>query len=410
MRQFKTIFSFELKSYFKNKIFLGITIFFMVLIAAVMFFPQISSLFRSNNADKKEAVLLVAVKDTEDTDIVQQVFTDAFPKKEVRLVANDWNAIKGQIEDGSIEGAFVLDDLTTYTYYVNNLTLSDDNTTIADQALQKAYQIKKLTGMGMTEQDASQLISNNIVHTTKSLGKDQITNFFYTYIMIFALYMVILLYGQMVATNVASEKDSRAMELLVTSAKPASMMFGKVLASCTAGLTQIVCIFGSAFLFYQINQSSWGDNPIIASIFSIPAGLLLYMILFFILGFLLYAFLFSAVGSLASKVEDINTSSMPVTLLFVAGFMIVMFSMTSGDVDSVLMKVCSYVPFTSPMAMFTRLAMSKVAFHEILISIALLVVSAAGIGILSAKIYRVGVLLYGNKPKLSTVLRSVWNA
>jgi ABC-type Na+ efflux pump permease subunit len=71
----------------------------------------------------------------------------------------------------------------------------------------------------------------------------------------------------MVATNVASEKDSRAMELLITSAKPTSMMFGKVLASCLAGLTQIVCIFGSAFLFYQINQNSWGDNPIIASLF-----------------------------------------------------------------------------------------------------------------------------------------------
>jgi ABC-2 type transport system permease protein len=262
----------------------------------------------------------------------------------------------------------------------------------------------------MSEDEAVSLLSNNIVHVTKSLGKDQVTNFFYTYIMIFALYMVIILYGQMVATNVASEKDSRAMELLITSAKPASMMFGKVIASCIAGLTQIVCIFGSAFLFYQINQESWGDNAIIASLFRIPGELLLYMIIFFVLGFLVYAFLFSAVGSLASKVEDINTSSMPVTMLFVAAFMIVMFSMTSGNVDSTLMQVCSYIPFTSPMAMFTRIAMSQVPFYQILISVVILVVFAYAIGILSAKIYRVGVLLYGNKPKLTSVMKSVWRA
>lgn len=410
MKQFQTIFGFELKSYFKNKIFLGITIFFMVLIAAVMFFPQISSLFKNGDSTKKESVLLVATKNSEDKEVVETLFTDAFPKDEIRMVDNDWDSIKKQIEDESVDGAFVLDNLTTYTYYVNNLTLSDNNTAIVDQALQKAYQLKTLQEKGMSETDASQLLVNNIVHTTKNLGKDQITNFFYTYIMIFALYMVILLYGQMVATNVASEKDSRAMELLITSAKPTSMMFGKVLASCLAGLTQIVCIFGSAFLFYQINQNSWGDNPIIASLFRIPAELLVYMIIFFVLGFLVYAFLFSAVGSLASKVEDINTSSMPVTLLFVAGFMIVIFSMTNGNVDSLLMKVCSFVPFTSPMAMFTRLAMSKVAVYEIILSISILVVSAISIGILSAKIYRVGVLLYGNKPKFLSVLKSVWRA
>ena len=93
---------------------------------------------------------------------------------------------------------------------------------------------------GVSSQDAGKIMNVQIEHTTTSLGKDQTKNFFYTYIMIFALYMVILLYGQMVATNVATEKSSRAMELLITSAKPVSMMFGKVIASCIAGLIQLV--------------------------------------------------------------------------------------------------------------------------------------------------------------------------
>jgi len=83
------------------------------------------------------------------------------------------------------------------------------------------------------------------------------------------------------------------------------------------------------------------------------------------------------------------------------------FSMSSGTVDNIAMKICSYVPFTSPMAMFTRIAMSTVAWYEIAISIGLLAGSVIGIGVISAKIYRVGVLLYGTKPNFFTILKNV---
>lgn len=253
-------------------------------------------------------------------------------------------------------------------------------------------------------------MSVQITNDAVSLGKDQMQNYWYTYIMIFALYMVILLYGQMIATNVATEKSSRAMELLITSAKPVSMMFGKVIASCLAGMVQLIAVFGSAILFYGMNQEQWNDNPIVASIFDMPVGLLGYMLIFFVLGFFIYAFLYGAIGSTASKLEDINTSVMPVTMLFIIAFMVVMFSLASGDVDNTLMKVCSYIPFTSSMAMFTRIAMSTIAWYEIVISIAILAGSVVGIGVLSAKIYRVGVLLYGTTPKIGSIIRSVWKA
>ena len=219
--------------------------------------------------------------------------------------------------------------------------------------------------------------------------------------------MVILLYGQMVATNVATEKSSRAMELLITSAKPTSMMFGKVIASCLAGFIQLVAIFGSAFVFFNINKEYWDKDGIISSIFDIPFELLIYMLIFFVLGFFIYAFMFGAVGSTASKLEDINTSVMPITMLFIISFMVVMFSLGSNTIDTPLMIVCSYIPFTSPVAMFTRIAMSTVPWHEIAISIGILVASTFGIGVLSAKIYRVGVLLYGTTPKISSILKSI---
>ena len=123
------------------------------------------------------------------------------------------------------------------------------------------------------------------------------------------------------------------------------------------------------------------------------------------LGFFIYAFLFGALGSLANRSEDVNTLVLPVTMLFVVAFLVVMTSMGSGTVDSPLMVVCSYIPFTSPMAMFTRIAMGSVAAWEIILSVAILIATTIGVGYLSAAIYRVGVLLYGKPPKLSELFR-----
>lgn len=413
MKQFLTILKFELKSYFKNKIFVGITAFLVLLIAAVMFFPRISALFKNedptNQETEKSGIMLILADNQEHEELIRNSFENAFNSYEIQTAA-DVSEIKDKVSSQEAQCGFVFDSLTSYTYYVENLSMMDSNTMIADELLQSIYTMNEMMQNGLTVEQAQMILSAPVTHTIESLGKDQMQNFFYTYIMIFALYMVILLYGQMVATNVATEKSSRAMEVLITSAKPTAMMFGKVLASCLAGLVQLVCVFGSAFLFFALNKADWGDNMIINSIFNMPLDLLIYMLLFFILGFLMYAFMFGAVGSTASKLEDINTSVMPITLLFVIGFLVVMLSMTSGNVDTLLMKICSFIPFTSPMGMFTRIAMSTVPFYEILISILILIGSVIGIGVLSAKIYRVGVLLYGTTPKISSLIKSILKA
>jgi ABC-2 type transport system permease protein len=211
----------------------------------------------------------------------------------------------------------------------------------------------------------------------------------------------------MIASNVATEKSSRAMELLITSAKPTSLMFGKILSSCIMGFSQLLLVFGTALVLFNVNREQF-SNPIIASVFDMPPELFGFMLVFFVLGFLVYAFLYGAVGSTVSKLEDINTSVMPITFLFIIAFMVSMMSMTNGDTNSTLMKVCSYIPFTSPMVMFTRICMSTVAWYEIAASIAILVVSAVGIGFASAKIYRVGVLLYGTPQKLPAIIKMVF--
>ena len=409
MKQFKTILKFELLNYIKNKIFVGITIFLVAAIAVVMFFPLISESFgsQSSEATNSKPVMLLVNDAFDNSDMLKESFSSAFADYDVQITNDGIDSVKSLITSETAECAFVIKSDSEYDYYVNNNSLYDDKTMVADSVLQNIYRVNAMVKSGVSPQDANKIMNVQIEHNTTSLGKDQTKNFFYTYIMIFALYMVILLYGQMVATNVATEKSSRAMELLITSAKPVSMMFGKVIASCIAGLIQLVAVFGSAFLFYNINKSYWGDNFIIKSIFDMPLDLLLYMLLFFILGFFIYAFLYGAIGSTASKVEDINTSVMPLTFIFIAAFMVVMFSMSASSVDNLLMRVCSYIPFTSPMAMFTRIAMSTVPIYEIIISVVILIASVIGIGVISAKIYRVGVLLYGTPPKLGAILKAI---
>ena len=413
MKQFGKIFKFELKYYLKNKIFVGVTIFLVLAIAAVMCFPRISAVFDKGDTSDTPAdlpVMLVKAEDTAQADMVQQTFAAAFTDYDVQNTDAEIGTIKDKITSGEVECAFVLTGPTAYTYYVNNLSMYDSNSAVADEVLQQIYQMNAMISGGMTAEQAGEVMSIQITSEVENLGKDQMQNYFYTYIMIMALYMVILLYGQMVATNVATEKSSRAMEVLITSAKPTSMMFGKVLASCLAGFIQLAAVFGSALVFYNLNKTYWGGNAIVDSIFNIPPELFVYLLVFFILGFLIYAFMFGAVGSTASKLEDINTSVMPITLLFVIAFLVVMLSMSSGNVDNTIMTVCSYIPFTSPMAMFTRICMSTVPMYEILISIAILIGSTVGIGFLAAKIYRVGVLMYGTTPKIGAIIKAVWKA
>ena len=411
MKQFGKILKFELKGYLRNKVFVGITIFLVVAIAIVMFIPNIIAAFESDDEGDVTPTdlptMLVYAEDADFASSAKDFFAAAFSGYNVKVAEGSIDELKEKIVSGDAECAFVMNGASSYTYYVNNLSMYDMNTEVANTVLQEVYRYQQMINNEIPPEVASEILSVQIESNIETLGKDQMQNFFYTYIMIFALYMVILLYGQMVATNVATEKSSRAMEVLVTSAKPTSMMFGKVLASCIAGFSQLVLVFGTAILLYNVNREAL-SNPLIASIFDIPIELFIYLIVFFVLGFLIYAFMFGAIGSTASKLEDINTSVMPITFLFIIAFMVVMFSMSSGSVDNTAMLVCSYIPFTSPMAMFTRICMSTVAWYEIAAAIAILIGSTIGIGILSARIYRVGVLLYGMPPKFSAIMKTVF--
>ena len=409
MKQFMTILKFELLEYFKNKVFIGITALLVAVLALMMFVPDMISSFISDSDEEKPVMIL----SSDQNELLEPVFVQSFPTYTIETVeSNSTEEIETRIKNKEAECAFVFaeDSISRYTYYVDNLGMYDTNTETVDAALNEVIRAQAFEELGVSSSDTQMIMSLSVSHDTESLGQDQVTNFLYTYIMIMALYMVIAMYGQMVASHVAAEKDSRVMELLIATANPTSMMFGKVLASCIAGLFQLGVVFGSALLFYNLNPDAWGDNPLLQLLFDIPVHLLVYMLIFFLLGYLIYAFLYGAIGSTVSRIEDLSTALTPLTFIFIAAFMIVVFGISSGDVDTPLMIGASWFPLSSPMAMFTRIGMSTVSTFEIAGSIIVLIISLLLIGKLSAKIYRTGVLLYGKKVNFFSLLKQIIKA
>ena len=409
MKRFKTILSFELGNFLKNRVFVGVTLFFVAAIAIALSFPRITALFKSDEAEDPgdRPVMMVSADAPELEAAVIPMFSEAFPNYEVKAAEGD---VADAVKAGAAECGFSVEGLTAYKYYVKNVSMYDSNEAIVKSVLTEVYRSFALTEAGLPAETVSEIMTQEVTGETVSIGEDKTMNFLYTYIMVIVLYMVIMLYGQLVASGVAAEKSNRAMELLITSANPISMMFGKVLACGLAGLGQIAAIFGSAVLFYGVNKSYWAGSELIESLFAIPGSLLVYMLVFFVLGFFIYAFLYGAVGSTVSKTEDVGTASMPINMAFIVVYMVVIFSLSSGSVDNVAMKILSFFPLTSPMAMFARIAMSTVPFWEIALSIGLLGAGVVVIGILAAKIYRVGVLLYGTRPKIGELLKALKRA
>ena len=412
MKQLFTVFKFELFNYYKNKIFVGITIALVILIAGVLSFPRIMEAF--DNGDNEPATpsdneekSIIALQDNSglDANATLEFFTSSMPNYEFKLIDGDEEAIKASINKGEYSRAIIIESPLKYKYIVDNISMTDFTASTINSIMQEKYKFDEMNRLGITEADAMRILTSIPESEIIKIGKDQMESFWFTYVIIFVLYMAIMMYGQMVATNVATEKSTRAMEMLITSAKPVNLIFGKVFGSGFAGLTQMVAVFGTSFIFYNLNQSYWGENQIMTALFGIQLDVLIYSLLFFVLGYFLYAFIYGALGSLATRTEDINVSIMPVTLIFVVAFMIVMLSMSSGNIDSTLMKVVSYIPFTSPMAMLARITMGDVPTIGIIASIAILIASTIGIGYLSAKIYQMGVLLYGKSLKISELIK-----
>lgn len=412
MKQFLTVLKFELNNYFKNKSFVITTFVLAFVIAAVVIVPTLIPGLLENDDTVEQGTSEENVFD-EETDLQMiGLYLGKEANLDVEMVKAlypaEWTTYKDQksmkeaVESGDIEAGFIIESPTEIVYVVNDLSMYDYLGDMFSQTLAECYKKQYLMEKGLTAEEIAESDSFYVNVTEEVLGKDSEENYWYTYVLVFVVYFLIIFYGQMIATSVTTEKSNRAIEILVTSVNPNSLICGKVLAGAIAGVLQAGIILGSGFISYSFVQEAW--DGLLDFLFHIPANVLIIYAIFAILSYLLYAFIFGMLGALVSKTEDISKSSSPVMMIYIASFMIAIFGMTS-DSNNIVMKVASYIPFTSGNAMFVRVAMGSVEIWEVIISAIILVASCIIAGLLAAKIFRFGTLHYGNPIKFKTALK-----
>jgi len=413
MRQFKSVFKFEFMTHICSKSFIAITVIGMAVCFIMSFLPTFFSDIGSaigGSEDVKSLPVLVMFNqenfiDEDDENSEIMFLENAFEDYDFMRTELSMSEIRENIKSGENNYAIIFDSNEEIKFIVEKVSIDDRFIRNITSALNTKAKLQIMNTYGIENEQALNLLnSNEYIKTTVDITtSDQTESFWYTYILLFALYMAIMMYGQMIAQNVASEKGTRAMEMLITSAKPTSLMFGKVIAGALAGFLQLFLIFGTAFISYTNSDISSGG--IVSKMIGMPMDVLVYVFIFFVLGFLFYAFIYAALGSLANRVEDISMLITPITMVYVLAFVLCMFSMASGNVDSALMKVCSYVPFTSPMVLFVRITMGNILMPEIVVGIVILVAFVFAVGLLASKIYKMGVTMYGNTPKFKDILK-----
>jgi ABC-2 type transport system permease protein len=244
------------------------------------------------------------------------------------------------------------------------------------------------------------------------------------------IYMFILMYGSMVMQGALEEKTNRIVELMVSSVRPFDLMMGKIIALGFVGLTQLfiwgvmtfgLFLGGMLFMGGDVNLSAMQSPAISAqaaggmyedSVYKIYQTLnsinfteiISFFVIYFIGGYLLYASVFAAIGSSVNQQEDTQQFMTPIMIFIIFAFYAGIYSIENPD--GPLAFWCSLIPFTSPIVMMVRLPFG-IPLWEKLLSIALLYVTAFGIAWLSAKIYRVGILMYGKKPSFKEIIKWV---
>ena len=411
MKKFGVIFQYELMNYIKNKSYVITTVIIALVAGIIMFVPNfidIGSVTGENKNDvsdensgaDSDSTILVYDKSGMVTDIsfIQNFYHDDAIKK-----ASGENELVDKVKADEVSAGFVVNSLTDYDYYVYNQSMTDDNQVVFTQVMTVLNQMVYCQKNGIDYASLTQAFNPQIDCHENILGKDMGSNYWYCYGLVMVIFMIIIMYGSMVAASVTQEKSNRTMEVLVTSVDTNLLFFAKVLAGAVAALIQSAVMLGTVLISYKINQDKWGG--MLNMVLDIPANVLVVFALFGIGGFLFYTFIYGAMGALVSKTEDINKSAGGVQMVIMIVYFITLASLT--DVDGIMIKVTSFLPVSSYSAMFARVAMGSVNTWEIVVSFIILVASIVVVGIIGAKIYRMGTLRYGNPIKLSNAFKSI---
>jgi ABC-2 type transport system permease protein len=317
-----------------------------------------------------------------------------------------------QIRDGNLDGFAWLDDDAVITrrgtYYSRNAS-DFVGTSLVSRALRFALSQRQLAAHGFSPAQAKILLGPvllDTVHVDKQ-GANRANGmgaFFLPFLLLFAIYLTVLIYGLYVMRSVMEEKTSRIIEVLLSSVTPMQLMAGKIIGVGAVGLTQIgiwtaagsILGTGSSAIARQVVGDSMKDAHVSTS------ALFLFPV-FFILGYATYACLYAAIGAMVNSDEEAQQMQFPVTLPLI--LCMVFATAIIRDPNTPLAFWLSMFPLTSPIIMFVRATIDMPPVWQVALSIGISLASLYGLVWLTSRIYRVGILMYGKRPTLPEILK-----
>lgn len=395
----------------KSKQFLYTTAITLAIIIGLTNLPNIIDFFNKGEGQEKIAVI-------DETNALFETLQLHFKtvNEDIELVKFKDEEEKAQlkVEEGTFRGLLILSfdeqSLPIATY--KSMTIADS--TLPTELRNSLQQIKTQIAASQINLSSEQLskLYEPILFEQVALADNAKTEEELNqarglvYVLLFVIYFAVILYANMIAMEVAIEKSSRVMEILISSVSPIKQMFAKILGVGLLSLTQLILILSVGYYSIQKNLASMENGFFDFFGFdNISMTTIIYAVVFFVLGYFLYATLAAFLGSLVSRIEDVQQMITPMTLLVVAGFMIAMFGL--GQPDTPIITITSYIPFFTPMIMFMRVGMLNLPVWEPILGIAILLVTIIIFAVFGARVYKGGVLMYGKSNSFKDIKKAL---
>jgi ABC-2 type transport system permease protein len=425
----------------RSRWFVMMTLFVPVLITASFLVPAWVTARSASGAASRNIVILdatgtglgkrVAEILTRDTAAVRGGNDASAPQPQVReltaasLPAAEDSATHAVMRPNNLVGYLVLDDSTLSTRRIRYAGRNASSIVDIDKlksAVRQAFTAVMLQREGVKPETIS-LISNLSLNMSQTRidergkgGSGQAAIILGVGIGILLL-MSIIFHGQNVLRGVLEEKTTRVAEVVISSIKPEMLLAGKVAGAGAVGLTQqVLWIAISAYLITNFApmvlksagvpiSGAGGGSPIGASLGGLTVGLFIVIVLYFLFGFVFYASLLAAAGSMVNTEQDAQQAAMPVMYLLIGSWLFV--NSVIVNPTGTIARVLSWLPFSSPIIMPMRMGLSPVPWLSVAGSLAVCAVGCVFAIWLAARIYRVGMLMYGKRPSLAEVAKWV---
>lgn len=294
-----------------------------------------------------------------------------------------------------------------FEFYARNASDFVSKTSI-ENAVNDAVRLGRLEKVNITS-DKLRQINKKVSFSVKSVdergsvkeGND--FGFFIAFGLAFLLYVTITMYGSAVLGAVVEEKETKIAEILFSSARPFELMMGKLTGVCLAGLTQIGIWVGSAALIAGYTLFAMNSGESLWAVTNITPSVIVYFFVFFLTGFFLYSTIYALIGSMVTTTQEAGQFVLVTVIILMAGLYSVI--PIVRDPNSTFSVIVSFVPFISPISMPVRIFTETPPFWQIAISLLLNVLTTCAFVWAAARVYRVGMLMYGKRATIPEVWR-----